>query len=86
MMPQATEQYVQVLRVSVVRASLNVERSGHHRRPLRLDGDSLDLLALKVDGVTSEPRFEGDQLVLDLPGDRATIETEVAITPPPTAS
>ncbi|MEO7603332.1 MAG: aminopeptidase N [Sphingomicrobium sp.] len=66
---------------TIVRATLSVERQGDHRRPLRLDGDALELIALKVDGAAVDARFEGDQLVVDLSGARATIETEVAIVP-----
>src|SRR3954471_16840546 len=61
-----------------VRATLDVERNGGHRRPLRLDGDAQKLVSVKTDG---EWRMEGAQLVIDLPGDRATIETEVEIDP-----
>ena len=35
-----------------VRATLEVERNGDHDRPLRLDGDGLKLLSVKVDGAT----------------------------------
>ena len=66
---------------TIVRATLDVERNGDHCRPLRLDGDGLELIELKVDGAAVDPQFDGDQLVIDLAGNRATIETEVAIAP-----
>src|SRR3954451_14815540 len=55
-----------------VRATLDVERNGDHGRPLRLDGDALKLVSVKADG---EWRMEGPQLVIEVIGDRATIET-----------
>jgi aminopeptidase N len=66
---------------TIVRASLSVERNGEHDRPLRLDGDELELISLRVDGSDVEPRMQRGQLVVDLAGDRATVETEVAISP-----
>ncbi|MFL6795417.1 MAG: aminopeptidase N, partial [Sphingomicrobium sp.] len=61
-----------------VRATLEVVRNGDHDRPLRLDGDELELLSVKADG---EHRLDGQQLVITLTGDRATVETEVAVSP-----
>ncbi len=61
-----------------VRATLNVERNGVHDRPLRLDGDGLRLVSVTADG---EWRMDGQQLVIDLAGDQATVETEVEIAP-----
>lgn len=66
---------------TVVTARLSVTRNGGHDRPLRLDGEELELLALRVDGEVREPRFEGGRLVVDLTGDGAIVETEVAIAP-----
>ncbi|NJC05142.1 aminopeptidase N [Sphingomonas kaistensis] len=66
---------------TVVTARLSVTRNGGHDRPLRLDGEELELLSLRVDGKPSEPRFEDGRLVVDLEGDAATVETEVAIAP-----
>jgi len=59
------------------RATLSVERNGEHDRPLHLDGDELKLLSVSGD----EWRFEGEQLVVDIAGNQATIETEVEIGP-----
>ncbi|WP_375270577.1 aminopeptidase N [Sphingomonas sp.] len=65
-----------------VRARLSVERSGAHDLPLRLDGAGQKLLSVTVDGVpVNDWRIEGEQLVLPLPGDAHTVETEVEIAP-----
>jgi aminopeptidase N len=64
-----------------VRATLEVARNGAHSRPLRLDGDGLELRSVKLDGGDADHRIEGEQLVIDIAGDRATIETEVEISP-----
>ena len=64
-----------------VRAMLSVERNGAHDRPLRLDGDELELISVKLDGSEASHRMEGEQLLIDLPGDRAFVETEVEISP-----
>ncbi len=64
-----------------VRATLNVERNGAHDRPLRLDGDALKLLLVKVDGQDGKWRLEEQQLVIELVGGAAIIETEVEIQP-----
>ena len=64
-----------------VRATLNVERNGAHDRPLRLDGDELRLISVKFDGADVPHRMDGEQLVIDVTGDRATVETEVEISP-----
>jgi aminopeptidase N len=64
-----------------VRATLEVIRNGGHERPLRLDGDQLELVSVKVDSQAAHYRMEGPQLVIELSGDRATVETEVNIHP-----
>ena len=61
-----------------VRATLEVERNGEHDRPLKLDGDGLTLISVKADG---EWRMDGPALVIEIAGDRATVETEVEIAP-----
>jgi aminopeptidase N len=63
---------------TIVRATLEVVRNGDHDRPLRLDGDELKLLSVKADG---DHRTDGSQLVVETSGDRATVETEVEISP-----
>lgn len=64
-----------------VRATLEVVRNGDHGRPLRLDGDELELVSAKVNGKAAEFHMDGTQLVIELQGDRATVETEVTIHP-----
>ena len=51
-----------------VRATLSVQRSGEHDRPLRLDGSELELVSVKVDGQDANHRMDGPQLVIDLSG------------------
>src|SRR3569623_3203141 len=63
------------------RARLTVERNGEHARPLRLDGSELKLVSAKLDGGQADHRFDGDQLVIDIEGANATVETEVEIHP-----
>src|SRR3546814_3979247 len=67
-----------------VAAVLSVTRNGDHDRPLRLDGGELHPLKVAVDGRVlgaDEWRMEEGQLVLDLPGASATVETVVEIAP-----
>ncbi|WP_010545451.1 aminopeptidase N [Sphingomonas elodea] len=65
-----------------VRAALHVTRNGSHDRPLVLNGDGLEAVAVKVDGVASTDwRMDGQDLVIPLGGDAHTIETEVVIAP-----
>jgi aminopeptidase N len=68
---------------TIVRARLEVVRNGDG--PLALDGDpGMRPRAVSVDGRALGEggwRIEGDQLVIDLPGDAHVVETEVAISP-----
>jgi len=64
-----------------VRATLAVERNGDHSRALRLDGDGLTPLSVRIDGEDARWRMEGPALILDIASDRATVETEVEIRP-----
>jgi aminopeptidase N len=64
-----------------VRATLSVERNGTHDRLLRLDGDGLKLVSVKVDGAEAAHRVDGEQLVVELTGARATVDTEVENSP-----
>ena len=64
-----------------VRARLEVERAGDHRRPLRLDGEGLKLLSLRVDGRPAAHALDRTGLTLKLAGERATVETLVEIAP-----
>ena len=64
-----------------VRARLEVVRNGSHERPLRLNGSDLGLVSAKVDGRPADSRMEGSDLVIELSGQRAELETEVEISP-----
>src|SRR6188768_2988762 len=64
-----------------VRATLNVERNGQHGRPLRLDGDEIAPTKVLVDGKDVAWRMDGPALVIEVDGERATVETEVVIRP-----
>jgi aminopeptidase N len=66
---------------TIVRAELQVERNGSHSEPLRLDGEGLKLLSLRVDGKPADHVHEGDVLIVPLTGDRLRIKTEVEIAP-----
>ncbi len=67
---------------TLVHARLEVRRNGRHDRPLRLDGDGLELLALAIDGAPRPlPDDTRDGLTIPLAGDRAVIETVAAIRP-----
>ena len=64
-----------------VRAVLSVERNGTHDRPLRLAGDGLEPVAVRVDGGAADWSIDGDMLLIAIAGASATIETEVVIDP-----
>ncbi len=68
-------------RATRVKARLTVVRNGGHDRPLRLDGDALEPVAVSVDGAPADWRMDGPALVVNLDGDRALVETEVVIDP-----
>ena len=64
-----------------VTARLTVVRNGTHDRPLRLDGDGLTPLAVRVDGAPADWSLDAGTLVIALSGDQAVVETEVEIAP-----
>ncbi|AHE56807.1 hypothetical protein NX02_26025 [Sphingomonas sanxanigenens DSM 19645 = NX02] len=67
-----------------IRATLSVTRNGEHDRPLRLDGDGLVAIAVRVDGVElagDQWHMERDALVVPLAGPTHVVETEVEIAP-----
>jgi len=64
-----------------VRSTLKVVRNGEHDRPLRLAGDGLKPLAVRVDGVDARWSMDADALVIELDRAEARIETEVEIAP-----
>jgi aminopeptidase N len=63
------------------RATLEVTRNGDHDRPLRLDGDDILPVSVRVDGAEAQWRMEGPTLVVELSGASATVETEVHLRP-----
>jgi aminopeptidase N len=69
-----------------VRSTLKVVRNGEHDRPLRLAGDGLKPLAVRVDGVDARWSMDADALVIELDRAEARIETEVEIAPAANAS
>ena len=64
-----------------VTGRLKVQRNGDHDRPLRLAGDELRPLSVKVDGEDAEWTMDGDDLVIALAAADAEIETQVEIAP-----
>ncbi|MBW0144222.1 aminopeptidase N [Sphingomicrobium clamense] len=64
-----------------VKSALTVTRNGDHDEPLRLAGDELRPLSVKVDGEDARWTLDGDDLVIPIEGDRAIVETEVEIAP-----
>src|SRR5438270_1230089 len=64
-----------------ISATCSVERNGTHNRTLRLDGDELELVSVRVDGQPADYRMDGAALVIEIAGERATVETEVVIHP-----
>src|SRR6478735_6314592 len=64
-----------------VLARLEVRRNGDHRQPLRLDGEELNLLSVKVDGKAAAHKLDRRGLTVRIAGDRATVETVVEIAP-----
>ena len=67
---------------TLVRARLSVRRNGAHDRPLRLDGEDLELIELRVNGVLQPlPNPNAEGLELSIADDVAEVETIVAIRP-----
>uniref|UniRef100_UPI0035C9A6C7 aminopeptidase N n=1 Tax=uncultured Sphingomonas sp. TaxID=158754 RepID=UPI0035C9A6C7 len=65
-----------------VKATLHVQRTDAHDRPLRLDGAGQAVLSVKVDGVAvNDWRLDDTVLVLPLSGSAHVVETEVEIAP-----
>jgi aminopeptidase N len=81
LVPEITLEFELGAERTIVRSTLRVERNGAHDEPLRLDGEGLKLVHLKVDGEAAEHRYESDVLTIALAGDAATIETVVEISP-----
>ena len=64
---------------TLVKATLEVERSGAHGRPPRLDGDGLRLNRHAVNGEPADPVYENDQLTIPIAEPGAKVETVVEI-------
>ena len=66
-----------------VTGRLDVTRNGSHNHPLRLHGDGLTPLVVLVDGESQADawRMDGSDLVIDLPANAHSIETQVEISP-----
>ena len=58
---------------TIVKAALKVERQGDHDRPLRLAGSELELLSVTVDGGAARWAMQGNDLVVEIDGDAATV-------------
>jgi aminopeptidase N len=66
---------------TVVCATLEAARNGSHRSPLRLNGDGLAPLSVTVDGAAAPWTLDGDDLVLPLAGDAASVEIVTELNP-----
>ncbi|MGK2909106.1 MAG: aminopeptidase N, partial [Sphingobium sp.] len=67
-----------------VRATLSVTRNGSHDDPLRLDGDGLMPLSIRVDGEelgADQWSMDAGALVIALPGTAHQVETLVELSP-----
>ena len=65
---------------TIVRATLRVERNGASV-PLRLKGDGIEPASVAIAGEAAPWRMDGSDLVIELPGDSATIEIVTEIQP-----
>ena len=66
---------------TIVRSRLTVTRNGSHRVPLALDGQDLETMSIRIDGVVVDAVPNGETLLLAIGGDSAVIDIEVAIAP-----
>ena len=69
---------------TIVRATLTVSRNGDHDHPLKLDGDELTPIGVKVDGralLPSDWHMEGGALIIPLSGAAHQVETLVELAP-----
>lgn len=69
---------------TTVRARLTVARNGRHDRPLRLEGDELAPLEVRVDGEVvgnNKWSLDGGALVIGLDGNSHIVETTVELSP-----
>ena len=66
---------------TIVKSRLHVERAGDDTDPLVLNGDSLELLSLLVNGKPAKYRFADNLLHVPIKGAKANVDIEVAIAP-----
>ncbi|QMW23016.1 aminopeptidase N [Sandaracinobacteroides saxicola] len=81
LVPQVKLRFELEAQRTLVHATLHVVRNGAHDRPLRLDGQALELLHLAVDGAAHDHRLADEKLTIALGADAAVVETSVAIAP-----
>jgi aminopeptidase N len=66
---------------TIVRATLAVMRNGTHAEPLRLEGDGLTPVSVMADGAAAKWAMDGGDLVLDIAGDKASVEIVTELNP-----
>jgi len=81
LVPEISLEFELDAKATMVRAVLEVERNGAHRRPLRLDRDGPAPISVLVDGALFVPIVEEEAIVIALAGDRHRIETVTEIEP-----
>ncbi len=83
LMPDVYLEYRLDAAKTLVIGRLDVTRNGSHHRPLRLHGDNITPVKVLIDGESQSDawRMDGPDLVIDLPGDAHTVETQVEICP-----
>ena len=81
LVPEITLEFDLAADRTVVRATLKVERNGASGAPLRLDGEGLALVGVRVDGRPADHRYADGVLTIPLDGESAEIETVVEISP-----
>jgi aminopeptidase N len=80
LVPQIALQFDLAAERTIVKATLTVERN-RPGEPLRLDGEDLKLLSVKVDGQPAEHSYADDVLTIPLDARSAMVETVVEIAP-----
>ncbi|EGD60305.1 peptidase M1, alanyl aminopeptidase [Novosphingobium nitrogenifigens DSM 19370] len=84
LVPDITLEFALSLDATRVRATLDVERNaeGETGAPLRLNGDGIAVAGLEVDGkALNDWRMDGNDLVIDLSGDKHRVVIETVINP-----
>jgi aminopeptidase N len=82
LVPEIALSFILGAEATRVTSLISVERNGKHRRALKLDGDGLTPLSVKVDGVVvSDWALDTGVLTIPLSGAAHKVETEVEIAP-----